>query len=207
MGADAGQPAFRPVTLEGRWVRLEPLEPRHLEALAAAGADESLWQYYARSFARPGTMAAFLDDAFDQQRAGTALPFAVVERARGEPIGSTRFGNIDRTHRRAEIGWTWYAPRWQRTPVNTECKYLLLRHAFEMLGLLRVEFKTDALNQKSRSALERIGATFEGIFRKHMVMHTGRLRDSAYYSIVDDEWPRVKRDLDQKLARPWSGGR
>lgn len=207
MGADAGRPEFRPVTLEGRWVRLEPLAAEHLDALAAAGADESLWLYYARSFAKPGAMRDFFDDAFQQYRAGTALPFAVVERERGEAIGSTRFGNIDRTHRRAEIGWTWYAPRWQRTPVNTECKYLLLRHAFEALGLMRVEFKTDALNEKSRRAIERIGGTFEGIFRKHMVMHTGRLRDSAYYSIVDDEWPRVKRDLEHKLARPWGDSR
>jgi RimJ/RimL family protein N-acetyltransferase len=192
--------SFPPVTLEGRHVRLEPLSLAHLPALQAAGAHEELWPYFVWSFARPEAMKKFVETALADQQAGTALPFAVVEAATGTPVGSTRFGAIDRHHRRAECGWTWLTPSRQRGPLNTEMKYLMLRHAFEVLGLLRVEFKTDALNAKSRRALERIGATQEGIFRKHMVMHTGKIRDSVYFSVVDSDWPRVKQHLEALMS-------
>jgi len=125
----------------------------------------------------------------------------VVSKAVGKPVGSTRYGSIDKTHRRVEIGWTWYGRDFQRTAVNTESKYLLLRHAFETLGCIRVEFKTDVLNERSRNALFRIGATEEGVFRKHMLLPSGRVRDTVYYSIVDTEWPEVKTRLE-RMSRP-----
>jgi RimJ/RimL family protein N-acetyltransferase len=137
----------------------------------------------------------------DAQKAGTALPFATVHVASGQVIGSTRFMNIDVANRRVEIGATWIAAPWRRTAVNTEAKYLMLRHAFETLGCIRVELKTDALNQRSRNAIRRIGAQEEGILRQHVVTWSGRLRDSVYFSILNSEWPRVKQDLEQKLSR------
>ena len=192
---------FEAVTLAGRHVRLEPLSRAHLPALQAAGADEKLWTYFVWSFAAPEAMKRFVESALADQQAGTALPFAIVDVASGATVGSTRFGMIDRHHRRAAIGWTWLAPAHQRGALNTEMKYLMLRHAFEALGLLRVEFKTDVLNEKSRRALERIGATQEGIFRNHMVMHTGKIRDSVWFSVIDRDWPRVKQRLEALMAR------
>ena len=187
--------------LQGRHVRLEPLGLGHVPALQAAGADEGLWTYFVWSFAAPEAMRRFVESALADQQAGTALPFAIVDLASGATVGSTRFGMIDRHHRRAEIGWTWLAPARQRGPLNTEMKYLMLRHAFESLGLLRVEYKTDVLTEKSRRALERIGATQEGIFRNHMVMHTGKIRDSVWFSVIDRDWPRVKQHLEALMAR------
>ena len=146
-------------------------------------------------------MAAYIQTALDAQKAGTAVPFATVHVGSGKVIGSTRYMNIDVPNRRVEIGATWIAPPWRRTAVNTEAKYLMLRHAFEALGCIRVELKTDALNQRSRNAIRRIGAQEEGILRQHMVTWSGRLRDSVYFSILDSEWPRVKQDLEQKLSR------
>ena len=145
--------------------------------------------------ASTGTMAAL-----DAQRAGTALPFATLDAATGEVIGSTRFGNIDLSNRRAEIGWTWLRRDRQRTACNTEAKYLMLRHAFDVLGCIRVELKTDALNQQSRAAILRIGAVEEGILRAHMITASGRLRDSVYYSILDREWPAVRERLEGMLT-------
>ena len=130
---------------------------------------------------------------------GVALPFAIVEKATGRVIGSTRYGNIDRGHHRVEIGWTWVARDWQRTAVNTEAKYLLLKHAFETLGCMRVEFKTDSLNERSRAAILRLGAREEGIFRNHMITASGRIRHTVYFSIIDSEWPVVKGRLEAKL--------
>jgi RimJ/RimL family protein N-acetyltransferase len=130
-----------------------------------------------------------------------SLPFAVIHLESGRAIGSTRYGAINLPNKRAEIGWTWYAREFQRTPVNTECKLLLLSHAFETLGLIRVEFKTDARNEKSRNALQRIGAVQEGVFRKHLICQSGRIRDTVYFSILDTEWPEKKRALEAKLSR------
>ncbi len=144
-------------------------------------------------------MAAYIEAALNEQERGLALPFAIVEKATGRAIGSTRYANIDRMHHRVEIGWTWVARDWQRTPMNTEAKYLLLRHAFETLGCMRVELKTDSLNERSRAAILRIGAREEGIFRNHMITASGRVRHTVYFSIIDSEWPAVKARLEAKL--------
>ncbi len=192
----------RPVTLEGRHVRLEPLSLAHHDRLCAVGLDAELWRWGLSTLATPADMRAYIETALAWQAQGTAVPFAIVARATGQVVGSTRYANIERADRRLEIGWTWLARAAQRTPANTEAKYLLLRHAFEVLGCIRVEFKTDVLNEPSRAALLRIGAKQEGILRSHMVTASGRIRDSMYFSIVAGEWPAVKAGLEQKLARP-----
>jgi N-acetyltransferase len=190
-----------PVTLEGRLVRLEPMSPRHLDGLAQVALDPGLWQW---TLARPtdrGGLEAWMSTAMANAAAGSELPFVTVERASGRPIGSSRYLNIVPEHLRLEIGWTWVAREWQRTGANREAKLLMLSHAFETLGCHRIEFKTDSLNDPSRAALLAIGATFEGIFRNHMVMPGGRLRHSAYYSIVEEEWPAVKSRLAPSVDR------
>jgi RimJ/RimL family protein N-acetyltransferase len=188
-----------PVTLEGRHVRLEPLSQAHQPDLAVVGLEESLWRWIPTPVGTPQEMSAYIATALDEQARGVSLPFALIEKASGQPIGSTRYGNIDRSHHRVEIGWTWVAPRWQRSAVNTEAKYLLLRHAFETLGCIRVELKTDSLNEKSRAAILRIGAREEGIFRNHMITASGRIRHTVYFSILDSEWPAVKSRLQTML--------
>ena len=188
-----------PVTLEGKHVRLEPLSLAHHAALCEAGLDEDLWRWIAAPVRTPEEMRAYIETALSEQAAGRALPFATIERASGRAIGSTRYGNIDRPNRRVEVGWTWIARPWQRTAVNSEAKYLMLRHAFETLGCIRVELKTDSLNQRSRKAILRIGAQEEGTFRNHMITASGRIRHTVYYSIVDSEWPAVKVSLEKKL--------
>jgi len=190
----------QPVTLEGRTVRLQPLAHTHHAALCAIGLDPELWELIPYRVTTPDEMAAYIQTALDGQKAGTALPFATVHVASGQVVGSTRFMNIDVPNRRVEIGATWITAPWRRTAVNTEAKYLMLRHAFETLGCIRVELKTDALNQRSRNAIVRIGAKEEGTLRQHVVTWSGRLRDSVYFSILDSEWPAVKRDLEQKLS-------
>ena len=201
MGAEL--PVFAPVTLEGKWLRLEPMSLDHLAPLCAAAADPAIWQWYPAPHDTPERMRAFIKDALQQQEQGTSLPFVQVVRATNRVAGSTRFCAIERKHHRAEVGYTWLNPRWQRTPLNTESKYLLLQHAFEVLHLMRVEFKTDSLNDASRRALGRIGAVQEGIFRNHMLTEAGRVRHSVYFSITDAEWPTVKQKLEAKLARPF----
>ena len=191
----------QPVTLEGRTVRLEPLGHTHHAALCTVGLDPELWELIPYRVTTPDEMVAYIQTALDAQKAGTALPFATVHVTSGQVIGSTRFMNIDVPNRRVEIGATWIAAPWRRTAVNTEGKYLMLRHAFETLGCVRVELKTDVLNQRSRNAILRIGAKEEGILRQHVVTWSGRMRDSVYFSILDSEWPRVKQDLEQKLSR------
>ena len=189
-----------PVTLAGRGVRLEPLARQHVPALWAACTDpEPIFRWFAAAVAGPADMAAFVEAALADQAAGRALPFATVRVADGAVVGSTRYCNIEEAHRRVEIGFTWLTPAAQRTAINTEAKLLMLRHAFETLGVMRVEFKTDALNVKSRAALLRIGAREEGTFRKHMLCSTGRIRDSVYFSITDDEWPAVRSRLQAMM--------
>ena len=188
-----------PVTLEGAHVRLEPLAKGHLAGLAEVGLDEELWRWIPTAVRTREEMAGYIETALNEQERGVSLPFAILEKATGRSIGSTRYGNIDRTHHRVEIGWTWVAREWQRTAMNTEAKYLLLKHAFESLGCMRVELKTDSLNEKSRAAILRIGAKEEGIFRNHMITASGRIRHSAYYSIIDSEWPAVKARLEARL--------
>ena len=188
-----------PVTLTGHYVQLEPMLPAHRDFFVDVGLDEELWRWIPDPVRTPEEMSAYVDAALAQQASGVSLPFTIVEHASGKVIGSTRYANIERVHRRIEIGWTWVATLWQRTPVNTECKYLLLRHAFEVLGCIRVELKTDSLNEKSRKAIARIGAREEGIFRNHMITSTGRIRHSVYFSVIDSEWPAVKARLEEKL--------
>lgn len=184
-----------PATLEGPRVRLAPMTLAHLDELCAVGLDGELWRWIPTAATSRDDMRRYVETALQWEAAGSALPFVIVDRPSGKILGSTRLANIDKANRRLEIGWTWITPSWQRTHVNSEMKYLLLRHAFETLGCLRVELKTDALNEKSRRAILRIGATQEGIFRKHMICWDGRLRDTVYYSILDSEWPPVKQKL------------
>ena len=191
----------QPVTLTGEHVQLEPMLAAHRDALSEVGLDEELWRWIPVPVRTPEEMSAYVDAALADQASGVSLPFTIIERASGKVIGSTRYANIERVHRRVEIGWTWVAPAWQRTAVNTECKYLLMRHAFEALGCIRVELKTDSLNEKSRNAILRIGARQEGVFRNHMITASGRIRHSAYFSVVDSEWPTVKARLEEKLKR------
>jgi RimJ/RimL family protein N-acetyltransferase len=195
----AGEMMVTPVVLEGRHVRLEPLVKEHLAELARVGLDEELWRWIPVPVRTVEELAGYIETALEEQKRGVSLPFALIEKATGRAIGSTRYGNIDRTHHRVEIGWTWVAREWQRSAVNTEAKYLLLRHAFETLGCIRVELKTDSLNEKSRAAILRIGAKEEGIFRNHMITSSGRLRHSVYFSILDSEWPAVKARLESLL--------
>jgi RimJ/RimL family protein N-acetyltransferase len=198
----AAEMIVTPVTLEGRHVRLEPLAMAHLAGLAEIGLEEELWRWIPTAVRTREEMAAYIETALKEQELGISLPFALVKPATRRAIGSTRYGNIDLTHHRVEIGWTWVGREWQRTAVNTEAKFLLLRHAFETLGCIRVELKTDSLNEKSRAAILRIGAREEGIFRNHMITASGRIRHSAYYSIVDAEWPAVKARLESMLNSP-----
>lgn len=190
-----------PVTLTSPDVRLEPLTPDHVDALARVGLDAELWRWTPTTpIASVEGMRAYVATALDEQARGVSLPFAIVDATSDEVIGSTRFGNIDVRNRRLEIGWTWLARSHQRTRANTAAKRLLLGHAFHALDANRVELKTDALNQKSRNAIGRIGATQEGIFRQHVVCATGRVRDTVYFSILATEWPVVRRRLDERLA-------
>jgi RimJ/RimL family protein N-acetyltransferase len=196
---------IRPVVLEGRIVRLEPLRRDHLDGLAEVAFDPALWRFtLARPVDRAG-LEAWLETALDNAEAGAEMPFATVDQASGRAIGSTRYLNIVPEHRRFEIGWTWLATAAQRTGANREAKLLQLTHGFEGLGANRIEFKTDSLNDKSRAALLGIGAQFEGIFRNHMVMPDGRLRHSAYYSVIRQDWPDVKARLTELLDRGASG--
>jgi len=189
-----------PVVLDGTHVRLEPLALDHLADLRAVAFDEDLWRWTVAGVRTDDDLHRYLDAALRERDAGAALPFATVVLSTGRAIGSTRFGNIDVANRRVEIGWTWVGRDWQRTAVNTEAKYLMLRHAFEQLGCIRVELKTDALNARSRAAILRIGAVEEGTLRRHMVTQGGRVRDTVYFSIVDSEWPAVQARLEARLA-------
>jgi len=191
-----------PVTLEGRSVRLEPLTLAHVEALSGVGLDAEIWRWSPFPVRDPGEMRDYVAAAQAAQAAGTALPFATILRETGEVIGSTRFGNIDVPNLRAEIGWTWLGVRHQRTAANTEAKYLMLRHAFETWRCIRVEFKTDSLNAKSRAAIQRIGGVEEGTLRNHMTTATGRYRHSVYYSILDTEWPAVRERIEGWMHDP-----
>lgn len=189
-----------PVVLTGRHVRLEPLSLDHLSGLCAVGLDESLWRLSVSQIRSMEDMRAYVEQAMVEQTRGTSLPFATIDQRTETVIGSTRFGNIDADNRRVEIGWTWLGTAWQRTAANTEAKLLMLRHAFEVWDCLRVEFKTDVLNQRSRAAIARIGAQEEGVFRRHMLTASGRVRDSVYYSIIAEEWAGVKGRLEARLG-------
>ncbi|KUZ91334.1 GCN5 family acetyltransferase [Burkholderia ubonensis] len=188
-------------TLTGEHVELQPLDASHAQALLAAAADGQLWNLRVTVVPGPDTIDAYLATALQGSAEGTVMPFAIVERATGRIVGSTRFWKIDRKNRKLEIGHTWLAESVQRSRVNTEAKWLLLTYAFETLRCVRVQFTTDELNEKSRAAILRLGAKQEGIVRHERIMPDGRKRNSVRFSIIDDEWPDVKARLRERLAR------
>ena len=190
---------IEPTVLEGKFVRLEPMQMTHLEALCAVGFEASIWRWTIGKVTTKSEMQSYLETALDEQKRGVSMPFVTIEKSSNTIVGSTRFGNIDAKNKRVEIGWTWINPRWQRTAINTEAKLLMVAHAFETWKCIRVELKTDALNEKSRKAIGRIGAMEEGILRQHMITDSGRFRDTVYFSIIDSEWKEVKRNLLDKF--------
>jgi len=187
--------------LEGVHVRLLPLSIAHHAPLCAIGLDEDIWRWMPYIMQTPEDMKTYVEAALANREKGTEFPFATTDRATGKILGSTRYMNIEMKHRRVEIGSTWIGKPWQRSAVNTEAKYLMLRHAFEELGCIRVELKTDALNEKSRNAILRIGAKEEGILRRQLITPGGRVRDTVYFSILDSEWPEVKQRLEERMIR------
>jgi RimJ/RimL family protein N-acetyltransferase len=195
---------IEPVTLRGAHATLEPLAQEHEPGIRAAAADGELWNLWYTSVPSPEKTAAWLAAAFDMRERLGAMPFAVRHNASGEVVGSTRYFNVDAANRRVEIGQTWYAKRVQRTAVNTECKLLLLTHAFEVLGCIAVEFRTHWFNHASRTAIARLGAKQDGVLRNHQILPDGTRRDTVVFSIIDGEWPAVKRHLQYKMGRPGS---
>jgi len=190
----------QPVVLEGSRVRLEPLRLDHLRDLALVAFDEPLWRWTIMGAQDAAGLQRWVEAALANQESGTERPFATIDLASGRAIGSSRFMSIVPEHRRLEIGWTWVGSAFQRTGANREAKLLQLTHAFETLGANRVEFKTHARNDRSRTAIAGIGATFEGVFRQHTIMPDGSLRDSAYFSVISPDWPAVKARLVERLA-------
>jgi N-acetyltransferase len=190
----------KPVVIQGKFIRLEPLNLEHVPQLSIAGRDERIWQFmlYGPVTDEP-RMRLWVQDMLSRQARGTDLPFAVILVETGKAIGATRYIDIRPADRGVEIGGTWYAVEYQRTVVNSECKYLLLKHAFETLSCIRVQFKTDLRNERSQRAIERLGAVKEGVFRNHMLLMDGTIRHSVYYSIIDTEWPAVKTFLENKI--------
>ena len=189
-----------PVILAGNWARLEPIGYAHLDDLVLAAGDQAIWRYIALNPSSTAAMQAWIEQSMAEREAGSVLRFAIVAQANGRAVGSTSLFDIRPHDRGIEIGWTWLGRESQRTGINTECKYLLLRHCFETLGAIRVQLKTHRLNYQSRRAIERIGAQFEGILRNHTIMPDGTYRDSAYYSVIESEWPAVKRHLELMMA-------
>jgi RimJ/RimL family protein N-acetyltransferase len=191
----------KPVTLTGKTVRLEPLDEGHTLGLAEVAAEPSIWTYMPYGDVTTQiAMRTWVQNLLHHSETGDELPFAVIHLATGRVAGATRYMDIRPEHRGLEIGGTWYGTDFQRTAVNTECKYLLLRHAFEVLGCIRVQLKTDSRNERSQRAIERIGAVREGVLRNHMIMPDGVYRHSVYYSVLDAEWAGVKRRLEQLLS-------
>jgi RimJ/RimL family protein N-acetyltransferase len=201
--ADSAFDPTKDITLEGRAVRLVPLQHEHASPLWDVMKDhaEELFRWIPYPMKNAEDSSRFIELVLEEHQRGASVPFATIERSSGKMAGSTRFMSIDAVNRHVEIGSTWIAPAWQRTAVNTEAKYLMLRHAFENWECLRVEFKTDSLNEKSRKAILRLGAKEEGTFRNHMVTWSGRIRHSVYFSIIDTEWPEVKSRLEARMAQ------
>jgi RimJ/RimL family protein N-acetyltransferase len=192
---------IEPVTLRGAHASLEPLAAGHLEAIRAAAADGELWRLWYTSVPAPEATPNWLDVALDMRERLGAMPFVVRDNASGDIVGSTRYFNVDAANRRLEIGHTWYAKRAQRTPINTECKLLLLSHAFEALGCIAVEFRTHWFNQASRAAIERLGAKQDGVLSNHQLMPDGSRRDTVVFSILESEWPAAQSHLRFLLER------
>ena len=194
-------PFIEPVTLAGQHASLEPLTREHESALVQAAADGELWRLWFTHIATPERMGEYIATALDMRERSGAMPFIVRDRKTGEIVGSTRFFNVDAVNRRMEIGHTWYAKRAQRTAVNSECKLLLLTHAFETLHCIAVEFRTHWFNHESRAAIARLGAKEDGVLRNHQLMADGAKRDTVVFSIIDSEWPAVKLNLQFRLQR------
>ena len=193
---------IEPITLRGRIVTLEPLTVEHAPALAAAADDGELWRLWYTYIAPPDRMPEYVATALDMRERLDAMPFAVRDNASGDIVGCTRYFNVDVKNRRLEIGHTWYARRVQRTALNTECKLLLLGHAFETLNCIAVEFRTHWFNQASRAAIARLGAKQDAVLRNHQLMPDGAKRDTVVFSIIDSEWPAVRQHLRYQLERP-----
>ena len=192
----------KPVILQGKQVRLEPMTEDHAHALAEIGVGQSFWDFMVYGEIKTvDDMSNWVLDILSRAEKGTDLPFVVIHLASGRVAGATRYLNIMPNDRGLEIGGTWYGPEFQRTAVNSECKYLLLQHAFETLACIRVQLKTDLRNERSQKAIERIGAVKEGVLRNHMILPDGHYRHSVYYSILDSEWPAVKQRLEEMLSR------
>src|SRR5438309_6786683 len=189
-----------PVVLEGRHVRLEPLRPGHAEDLTQAAADADIWRWLPVQVGGRADLERWLAEAVAAESAGAEYPFAVIDRAGGRAVGSTRYMDLSREHRGVEVGWTWYSREAQGTAVNPEAKFLLLKHAFEDWGAIRLFLKTDSLNERSRAAILKLGAKYEGDLRNHRIRPDGSYRHSSYYSVLDSEWPAVKRALEERLA-------
>jgi RimJ/RimL family protein N-acetyltransferase len=193
---------IEPVTLKGGHATLEPLEAGHAAALRDAAADGELWRLWYTSVAPPDQIGDYIARALDMRERLGAMPFAVRQNATGQIVGCTRYFNVDAANRRLEIGHTWYSKRVQRTAVNTECKLLLLTHAFDVLRCIAVEFRTHWFNHASRVAIERLGAKQDGMLRNHQLLPDGSKRDTVVFSIIDGEWPAVRRHLKFLLDRP-----
>ena len=190
-----------PITLSGRLVRLEPLTRAHFAGLCDAGLDPRLWRFGMWNIRNKADLIAYLEEALVRMERGHAVPFVIIDKGTGTAVGSTRFADFHVAHSRLEIGATWIGVPWQRTGINIEAKLLMLEHAFEKLGAVRVQFRADSRNEQSRLALEGIGAVWEGALRQHMLTHDGVHRDTVYYSILSGEWPAVKTRLTLKLSR------
>jgi len=193
---------IEPITLTGTHASIEPLGREHEEALRRAAADGELWRLWYTSVAPPEKMGEYIATALDMRERLDEMPFVIREKSSGEIVGCTRYFNVDAANRRLEIGHTWYSKRVQRGPINTECKLLLLTHAFEKLQCIAVEFRTHWFNHASRAAIERLGAKQDGVLRSHQVSADGSKRDTVVFSIIDGEWPAVKRHLRYQLERP-----
>ena len=192
---------IKPLTLKGKYASLEPMETSHSAELGEAARDGKLWQLWYTGVPSPETAASYVDEALDMYQQHLAMPFVVRENKSGKIIGSTRFCNIDAVNQRVEIGYTWYAKTYQRTPVNTECKLMLLNHAFEQLGAIAVEFRTHWHNRASRAAIARLGAKQDGVLRNHQKSADGVYRDTVVFSIINHEWLAVKANLRFKMDR------
>jgi RimJ/RimL family protein N-acetyltransferase len=195
------KPRSEPISLVGRWVRLEPLTHAHADALAQVCDHEEIWRYLRVELRNREAVEEWIAAALVQQENGAELPFAIIDLESGDAVGSTRYFTPSLKDRGLEIGWTWLTPARWRTPVNSECKYLLLQHAFERLNCIRVQLVTDSRNERSSRAIARLGAKLEGTMRRHMIMRDGCYRDSLLYSIIDIEWPAVKERLAGRLYR------
>ena len=192
----------KPVVLTGKYVRLEPMTEEHISGLAKIGTGQTFWDFMLYgNINTVDDMRNWVLDILSRAKKGTDLPFVAIHLESGRVAGATRYLNIVPHDRGLEIGGTWYGLEFQRTPLNTECKYLLLRHAFETLGCIRVQLKTDLRNERSQKAIERIGAVKEGVLRNHMILPDGRYRHSVFYSILDTEWPQVKKRLEEMMER------